>query len=165
MSEKCYPQKGKRYVTASGEITGPLREGIMPGQFAFSCDHLHTSWHDNGVHAGFNNSKNLVRELEESKAPAPEADSTSETPRRTAMSDDPTQDAHSLGIALRLAHAQNRDLRKQLATATEALDEADDELRFAEDTVKGREGDAITKARGILQQALAAIKPNQGEHP
>lgn len=81
------------------------------------------------------------------------------------MSDDPTQDAHSLGIALRLAHAQNRDLRKQLATATEALDEADDELRFAEDTVKGREGDAITKARGILQQALAAIKPNQGEQP
>lgn len=38
------------------------------------------------------------------------------------MSDDPTQDAHSLGIALRLAQAQNRELRKQLSTATEALE-------------------------------------------
>lgn len=31
------------------------------------------------------------------------------------MNTDPTQDAHSLGIALRLAQAQNRELRKQLA--------------------------------------------------
>ena len=31
------------------------------------------------------------------------------------MNTEPTQDAHSLGIALRLAHAQIRDLRKALA--------------------------------------------------
>lgn len=31
------------------------------------------------------------------------------------MNTDPTQDAHSLGIALRLAQAQNRELRRQLA--------------------------------------------------
>lgn len=37
------------------------------------------------------------------------------------MNTDPTQDAQSLGIALRLAHAQIRDLRKQLAMAKEAL--------------------------------------------
>lgn len=34
------------------------------------------------------------------------------------MTHDPTQDAHSLGIALRLAQAQNRELRKQLAAST-----------------------------------------------
>lgn len=68
------------------------------------------------------------------------------------MSDDPTQDAHSLGIALRLAHAQNRELRKQLATATEAL----------EDVVNA--GDSTVMYR-TAKQALAAIKPNQGEHP
>lgn len=31
------------------------------------------------------------------------------------MNTDPTQDAHSLGIALRLAQAQNSELRKELA--------------------------------------------------
>ena len=68
------------------------------------------------------------------------------------MSDDPTQDAHSLSIALRLAHAQNRELRKQLATATEAL----------EDVVNA--GDSTVMYR-TAKQALAAIKQNQGEQP
>ena len=98
----------------------------MPGQFAFSCDRLHTSWHDNGVHAGFNNSKNLVRELEESKAPAPEADSTSETPRTDAIDSD-RADAGSIG-----AYFMMRDLawklERELAQAKKRLIDAEEIL-------------------------------------
>lgn len=63
-------------------------------------------------------------------------------------------DAHSLGIALRLAHAQNRDLRKQLAATTKALEEVAYATHFNP-----------CRMKDIAKQALAAIKPNQGEHP
>ena len=66
------------------------------------------------------------------------------------MSDDPTQDAHSLGIALRLAQAQNRELRKQLATVAEALD-----IISREESKMG--------VKLVADAALAAIKQNQGE--
>jgi Flp pilus assembly protein TadB len=66
------------------------------------------------------------------------------------MSDDPTQDAHSLGIALRLAQAQNRELRKQLATVAEALD-----IISREESKMG--------VKLVADAALSAIKQNQGE--
>ena len=73
------------------------------------------------------------------------------------MSDDPTQDAHSLGIALRLAQAQIRDLSKQLAMATKALRDIVDEWPY--------HADSPENIRNTAKQALAAIKPNQGEQP
>ena len=78
------------------------------------------------------------------------------------MNTDPTQDAHSLGIALRLAQAQNRDLRKQLATATEALEFCRDTLVMTSLIDKSSASDAgVNKA----DEALAAIKPDQGKQP
>jgi len=59
-------------------------------------------------------------------------------------------DAHSLGIALRLAQAQNRELRKQLATAREALD-----IISREESKMG--------VKLVADAALSAIKQNQGE--
>lgn len=74
------------------------------------------------------------------------------------MSDDKQtawDDAHSLGIALKLAQAQNRELRKQLTTATEALE------RIMVNP--GGLSDTGSFASGLLaKQALAAIKQNQG---
>jgi len=43
------------------------------------------------------------------------------------MTNDPNKDAHSLGIALRLAQAQNRDLRKANEVMREALVDIADE--------------------------------------
>lgn len=57
-----YPKAGKRYVTENGKITGPLRKGFMPGQHAFSCDVLNTSWDYLGRHAGLNKGLSLVSE-------------------------------------------------------------------------------------------------------
>ena len=68
------------------------------------------------------------------------------------MSDDKQtawDDAHSLGIALRLAQAQNRELRKQLATAREALD-----IISREESKMG--------VKLVADAALAEIE-NQGE--
>ena len=59
-------------------------------------------------------------------------------------------DAHSLGIALRLAQAQNRELRKQLATVAEALD-----IISREESKMG--------VKLVADAALSAIKQNQGE--
>lgn len=70
------------------------------------------------------------------------------------MNTDPTQDAHSLGIALRLAHAQNRELRKQLSTATEALEYVLNKLQSHHRTRAG-----ITTIIKKAKQALAAINP------
>ena len=67
------------------------------------------------------------------------------------MNTDPTQDAHSLGIALRLAHAQIRDLSKQLAAMRDALE------RYR--------GQIDQYGKESASKALAAIKPNQGEQP
>ena len=80
------------------------------------------------------------------------------------MSDDPTQDAHSLGIALRLAQAQNRELRKQLATATEAL-KVISTYAGADDPNFETRQQAMADIEARADEALAAIKPNQGEHP
>ena len=44
------------------------------------------------------------------------------------MTNDPNKDAHSLGIALRLAQAQNRDLRKANERMRVALVECRDAL-------------------------------------
>ena len=66
------------------------------------------------------------------------------------MNTDPTQDAHSLGIALRLAQAQIRDLRKALAAIA-------DEWPY--------HADSPENIRNTAKQALAAINENEGEQP
>lgn len=66
------------------------------------------------------------------------------------MNNEPTQDAHSLAIALRLARAQIRDLKKALAAIA-------DEWPY--------HADSPENIRNTAKQALAAIKPNQGEQP
>jgi len=72
-------------------------------------------------------------------------------------------DAHSLGIALKLAQAQNRELRKQLTTATEALEAVEWEgnekgSRCIECYNHETEGHIPSCKVG---QALSAIKPKQ----
>ena len=71
------------------------------------------------------------------------------------MNTEPTQDAHSLAIALRLAHAQIRDLQQQLATAKEALEACMFGLSVASTSFEKQ------SAWKQAKTALAAIKPQQ----
>jgi hypothetical protein len=65
MSDYLHIEAGKQYVTREGKVSGPLREGIMPGQFAWSCNHLHASWEDGGRHPSRNKMLDLVSEYVE----------------------------------------------------------------------------------------------------
>jgi len=79
------------------------------------------------------------------------------------MNTDPTQDAHSLGIALRLAQAQIRDLRKANNQLREALETA--ARRFIAPEFCCDWQDAADEIHDLLAESLMEETDNKGEQP